>query len=247
MIKTCIVIPVYNHEHAITNTLSKLQAFQMHCILVNDGSNENCTQTLRQLACTQKNITLIEHEHNLGKGGAVKTGLLKAYAMGYTHALQIDADGQHNSNDIPQFLQLAETHPQALISGAPIYDESVPKHRLYARYITHVWVWINTLSFDIKDSMCGFRIYPLAATCQLINRSNIPDRMAFDTEIMVRLYWQGCAILSIPTRVHYPENGISHFQGLRDNLIISRMHATLFFGMLARLPLLLFRKLKKTS
>ena len=245
LFKPCIVIPVYNHEEAITPTLHGLQQYGLHCFMVNDGSNEACSRILRDLANTYNWVTLVEHATNKGKGGAVKTGLLAALNAGYTHALQIDADGQHDSNDIPKFLALAEQHPQALVTGVPVYDDSIPKHRLYARYITHVWVWINTLSFDIKDSMCGFRVYPLQITTDIFTHVNTPDRMAFDTDILVRCHWKDILILSIPTRVHYPIDGVSHFQGLKDNLIISAMHTRLFFGMLLRLPLLLLRKIKR--
>ena len=97
-----------------------------------------------------------EHQHNQGKGGAVQTGLLTADKLGFTHAIQVDADGQHDLNDIKTLIKLGKTHPNSLISGRPVYDESVPKVRLYSRYITHFWVWIETLSFSVKDSMCGF-------------------------------------------------------------------------------------------
>jgi glycosyltransferase involved in cell wall biosynthesis len=239
------MIPVYNHEEAIGLTLKNLQPYGLHCIMVNDGSNEKCSLVLESLDKELPWVSLVQHPTNQGKGAAMKTGLFTALKNGYTHAIQIDADGQHDTSDIPAFLALAEQHPDALITGIPVYDESVPKHRFYLRYITHVWVWINTLSLDIKDSMCGFRIYPVKITTDLVTRVKTPDRMEFDTDILVRSHWQGIPIFSIPTKVHYPVDGISHFQGLRDNLLISRMHARLFLGMLARLPQLLYKKLTK--
>ncbi len=243
MFKPCIIIPVYNHEDAIGQTVKNLRPYGLPCILINDGSNEKCTNTLIAIDAENNWITLIQHLQNQGKGAAIKTGLLEALKNGFSHAIQIDSDGQHDATDIPKFLALAENQPDTLITGIPIYDESVPKHRLYLRYITHVWVWINTLSFNIKDSMCGFRVYPVNITTDLFTREQTPDRMEFDTDILVRSHWAGIPILSIPTKVHYPIDGVSHFQGLRDNLLISRMHARLFFGMIKRLPKILFKKL----
>src|SRR5690606_10928118 len=159
-------------------------------------------------------------------------------------ALQIDADGQHDAEDIPRFLERSAAHPDALICGTPIYDASVPKGRLYGRYLTHVWVWINTLSLTIRDSMCGFRVYPLAPTLRLIAQVRIGERMDFDVEVLVRLFWRGMRILSLPTKVRYPTDGISHFDVLHDNVRISRMHAKLFFGMLVRAPVLLWRRVR---
>jgi hypothetical protein len=113
---------------------------------------------------------------------------------------------------------------------------------LYGRYATHIWVWINTLSFDIKDSMCGLRVYPVAAVTALAARRSIGARMNFDTDILVRLYWDGLAVVNLPTRVSYPADGVSHFRVWRDNVLISWMHTKLFFGMLPRIPSLLARK-----
>jgi hypothetical protein len=118
----------------------------------------------------------------------------------------------------------------------------VPRSRLYGRYLTHVWVWINTLSFEIRDSMCGLRVYPLATACQIWRKQRIGRRMDFDTEVLVRLSWSGVTIINIPTHVTYPADGVSHFRLLKDNVFISLMHTRLFFGMLVRLPLLLGRR-----
>lgn len=169
------------------------------------------------------------------------TGLRRAHELGFSHALQVDADGQHDLTDLPALLAEARQHPAALVSGRPLYDDSVPKGRLYGRYITHVWVWIETLSFAIKDSMCGFRVYPLASTCALLERVALGRRMDFDTEVMVRLHWAGVPMRFVPTRVIYPVDGRSHFRLFRDNLDISWMHTRLVCRLLWDLLLRLCR------
>ncbi|MFC7422169.1 glycosyltransferase family 2 protein [Iodobacter arcticus] len=242
--KICVVIPVYNHGEAISAVVHAVRGHDLHCILVDDGSNADCAAVLDQLDTElEHSVTLVRLLQNQGKGGAMVAGLRCALDMGYSHALQIDADGQHNTADIPAFISLAAQNTRALICGCPIYDESVPKVRLYGRYATHIWVWINTLSLAIKDSMCGFRIYPLAPTIALFNSRNIGKRMDFDIDIAVRLYWRGMPIINQPTKVTYPSDGVSHFKALLDNVLISRMHARLFVGMLLRSPLLIWRKL----
>ena len=91
--------------------------------------------------------------------------------------------------------------------------------------------------------MCGFRVYPLSQMMPLLSGQTRSLRMGWDTEILVRADWTGIPIINVATRVHYPQNGISHFQGVRDNVLISRMHARLFFGMLLRSPWLAVRSL----
>jgi hypothetical protein len=169
----------------------------------------------------------------------------QAIADGMTHALQIDADGQHDPADVPRFLERARARPDAVICGRAIFDASIPKARFYGRYLTHACVWLETLSFDIKDSMCGFRLYPLEALRPLVERGVIPSRMDYDTAVLVRLYWRGVPVEQLPTRVVYPPGGLSHFRMLRDNLRLIRMHALLIAGMAVRAPLLLARRLRR--
>jgi hypothetical protein len=108
-----------------------------------------------------------------------------------------------------------------------MYDESAPKSRKFGRYITHFWVWVETFSFDIADSMCGYRIYPLEPVARIMAATRIGARMDFDTEIAVRLHWRGVPIVNIPTRVIYPQGNVSNFEMLRDNIRISWMHTRL--------------------
>lgn len=243
MFNPCAIIPVYNHPDTIGNTLKNVRASQLPVVLVDDGCDSHCRRVLNALAAADVHVHLVQLPENRGKGGAVKAGLQQANQLGFSHALQIDADGQHNPQDIPRFLECANAQPQALISGLPEYDQSVPKLRYYSRYLTHIWIWINTLSLQIQDSMCGFRVYPVAPICALIDSSRIGDRMDFDPELMVKWHWQGGEVLHLATQVRYPEDGISHFRGFEDNWLISKMHAKLFFGMLWRLPKLLSTKL----
>lgn len=233
----CVVIPCYNHGAMMASVLARLAPFNLPVIVVDDGSDAATQLQLATLHAPQ--LSLLRLDSNQGKGAAVIHGLRAAAARGFTHAVQLDADGQHQAEDLPLMLAEAERYPDALISGQPLYDDSIPKSRLYGRYITHFWVWIETLSLSIRDSMCGFRVYPLAATLALCDRRAIGQRMDFDTEIMVRLYWQGIHSRFIPTRVTYPASGLSHFDALYDNLRISWMHTRLFFGMLPRIPRLL--------
>jgi glycosyltransferase involved in cell wall biosynthesis len=242
MFSPCAVIPVYNHEHAVGEVVAGVLRHKLPCVVVDDGSSPTCAAALDELAAAAPTrLTLLRHPVNRGKGAAVLTAVRHAERSGYSHALQIDADGQHRVDDIPRFLERAEARPHALIIGCPEYDASVPPLRLWARYLTHMWVSINTLSRQIKDSMCGFRVYPLSSLMEVDRRYRLGERMHFDIEVAVRLYWNGVKIINVPTPVTYPRNGVSHFRPWADTARISRMHALLFFGMLRRSPALVAR------
>lgn len=240
--KPCIIIPVYNHEHAISRVIAKLKPYGIPCLLVNDGSSAACAEVLEDCARQEAGwLTLLNRKKNGGKGAAVIDGFNAAQRLGYTHAIQIDADGQHNTDDIPRFLEAGKLNLEAMILGQPVFDKTVPKNRLYGRRITNFWIAIHTLSLAIADGMCGFRLYPLAAVDKLISTTQIAPGMAYDIDIIVRLYWQGVDAINIPTAVCYPSDGVSHFRLLHDNVMISKTHIKLFFGMLIRIPKLLLR------
>ena len=237
----CLLIPIYNHKDSIRSTVERLAGHCLPILIVDDGSDEATKHTLAMIALDYSVVRLLGLPQNSGKGAAVMHGMREARKAGFSHALQIDADGQHDSADIPRFLESGEAKPDAVICGKPIFDASVPKGRLYGRYITHFWIRIETLSYAIGDSMCGFRLYPLASVCALIGRVQLPKRMDFDPAILVRLSWSGAKFENIPTRVVYPINGLSHFNMLQDNFLITKMHTSLTCGMLLRLPMLIWR------
>jgi glycosyltransferase involved in cell wall biosynthesis len=237
----CIVIPIYNHERPLPGIMARLDMIGLPCILVDDGSQGSCATVIDSLCGQYSWARCLRLPVNLGKGGAVKAGLRLAASLEYSHVVQVDADGQHDLNDLEVFLDSARRLPDAVVTGIPLYDASIPKLRYYARFLTHFWVYINTLSQRIPDAMCGYRVYPVKACMDLLERVDLENRMAFDVEILVRLDWQGVRIVSIPTKVAYPEDGVSHFRGWEDNMRISLTHALLFLGMLRRLPRLLAR------
>jgi glycosyltransferase involved in cell wall biosynthesis len=237
----CVLIPVFNHGSGLIETIADLAPLQVRCVVVDDGSDAECRAVIDHLANSHAWVSVVRRPHNGGKGAAMKDGLRVAYEHGHSHALQIDADRQHDCADVERFLRAAESHRDAFIVGAARFDDSVPAGRRIARRLTHFWVWINTLSFDIEDSMCGFRVYPLASVTPLLRERWLGDRMDFDVEILVRAHWGGHAILNLPTKVQYPLTGVSHFRLVRDNVLISAMHARSFLGMLFRLPVLIRR------
>jgi glycosyltransferase involved in cell wall biosynthesis len=245
MMRLGLIVPFYNHEHAIRQTIAALKVHGFECWLVDDGSDARCGPVLDEIAAAESAwLTLIRCPVNRGKGVAVITGFAAALSAGCSHALQIDADGQHEFAAIPRIAALARANPDAVITGVPVFDASAPAARRIGRKLTTLWVRINTLSTRIQDAMCGFRVYPLAPIMRLAARGSLGSRMEFDPEILVRAVWAGMPVVSMATHVTYPADGVSHFKMWRDNVRISWMHTRLFFGMLWRAPLLISRRLR---
>jgi predicted LPLAT superfamily acyltransferase len=235
--RPCAVIPSHNHWRPTAEVIAGCLAQGLPVFLIDDGSSEPARSALAVLGAGDLGGgRFYRFDQNQGKGGAVLQGFQLAMAAGYSHVLQIDADGQHDITALPRLLDQARAAPAALVTGTPVYDASIPWGRAIGRWITHVWVWIETLSFQIRDSMCGFRIYPLVPIAALLaDGEMIGQRMDFDTEIMVRLFWRGTPVIDVPVAVTYPVDNISNFDVLRDNWRISLMHSRLVFTMLWRL------------
>ena len=233
------VIPVYNHERAVSGVVAGLRSYGLPVLLVDDGSDETCRLALEELA-RGVGAQLVRLPVNGGKGAAVIAGLREACAAGFSHALQVDADGQHDLADMPRFLAAATLEPDAVVCGRPVFDASIPRVRFISRYITHALVWLQTLSFSkVRDSMCGFRLYPVRHVLEVVDRDGVGRRMDFDVELLVKLVWRGRRLRWIDTHVSYPADGVSHFRMLLDNLLLARMHLRLVGGMIWRAPRLI--------
>ncbi len=243
--KVIAVIPVYNHERAVPAVASALRVHGLTVILVDDGSHDTCRRALEALVA-ETGDTLVRLDTNGGKGAAVIAGLRAARAAGYSHALQVDADGQHDLGDVPRFVAASTADPAAVICGKPVFDASIPRVRLVSRYITHALVWLQTLSLrEVRDSMCGFRLYPIDTVLDVVDNDGVGRRMDFDVELLVKLSWRGCRLEWLDTKVRYPVDGLSHYRMLFDNLLVARMHARLLLGMIWRAPRLIGRRITR--
>jgi predicted LPLAT superfamily acyltransferase len=229
--RCCAIIPSHNHTTVIDEITRELIAQRLFVFIIDDGSDTVHRRVLEKLDAPADGVSVHRLAVNRGKGVAVMKGVELATAAGFTHALQIDADGQHDLTQVPAMIALGEAHPEALIAGAPIYDESMPRSRRAGRWITHFWVGIETLSIHPVDTMCGFRLYPINRLNEVLRSARIGERMDFDPEIMVRLIWAGVPVLFVPVRVAYPAGNVSSFALVGDNWRISKMHARLVFAM----------------
>ncbi|KAB7650392.1 glycosyltransferase family 2 protein [Sutterella seckii] len=239
-VRVCALIPVYDQPAKLEGVVAQLRQLSLPVILVDDGSHEPTKSLCDRPAAPF--VKVIHHPVNQGKGAAVMTGFKAASRLGYTHVLQVDADGQIDLAVLPTLLRLMQKYPASLICGYPKYDASVPKSRLWGRKLTNFWCAVNSLSLSIEDAMCGLRIYPVAAALDVCENARLGRRMDFDPEILVRLLWAGVRLKYVPVAVTYPADGVSHFRPFGDNMRISWMHAKLFLQMITRFPIIIWSR-----
>jgi glycosyltransferase involved in cell wall biosynthesis len=224
-----VLIPSYNTGARLRQTvLEALSSWPVVWIVI-DGSTDGSDIEMAALAATHPGLRVLRLARNSGKGAAVLHGLLAARAAGLTHALTMDADGQHSAGRIAAFMAESANHPDAMILGVPEFDASAPALRVRGRRISNWWANFET-GGAIDDSLFGFRVYPLEPLIAVMRRTGWMRRYDFDAEAAVRLYWSGVPVVNVPAPVRYfpvEEGGVSHFKYGRDNVLLTWMHIRL--------------------
>lgn len=223
MIRLCIIIPTYNHAISLVGVVRAAKEYYP-VIVVDDGSTDETAEVLESEPCT----AVCRHSTNRGKGAALITGFERAMALGFTHAITIDADGQHSPADIPSIAAAATASPEAFVIGVrEIAEAGAPRKRQVANGISTFWFRVET-GIALRDTQCGFRCYPLRMTRSLRTRSLT---YGFELEVLVRAAWTGSPLVDVPVHVDYdaPSSQMSHFRPFTDFFKISCIHATFTF------------------
>ncbi|HQU14645.1 MAG: glycosyl transferase family 2 [Chromatiales bacterium 21-64-14] len=245
-----VIIPSYNPGAKVFETVRAARARWAPVWVVVDGSTDGTAEGLRALGAADPNLRVFVLPENRGKGAAVLYGLDLASKAGYTHALTMDSDGQHPAERIPAFMEASTQCPRAMVLGVPVFCPSAPQLRVQGRKVSNAWANLETLWIGIDDSLCGFRVYPIAPLRHVMCRQRWMRRFDFDAEAAVRLSWLGVPAINLPVLLRYlraDEGGVSHFNYVRDNMLLTWMHARLFLEFVFRLPVLLMRRVRRTS
>lgn len=242
-----VLIPSYNPGLIVLETVRAARQQWNPVWVVIDGSTDESPALLQGLADEDSGLRILTLPHNSGKGAAVLHGLQQAAQQGYTHVLTMDSDGQHPSALIGDFMNASIAQPRAMVLGVPVFDADAPRARVYGRKISNFWAQFETLWHGIGDSLYGFRVYPIAPLLRIMQGQHWMRRFDFDPEAAVRMGWAGVPACNVAAPVRYPgtaQGGVSHFQYLRDNVLLTWMHLRLLAGFVWRLPMLLYRKLR---
>jgi hypothetical protein len=241
-----VLIPSFNTGDKVYDTVRAARAQWAPVWVVVDGSTDGTGEGLLKMAEQDPQLRVMVLKENHGKGAAVLHGLRVAVHEGYTHLLTMDSDGQHPAEKIAEFMQVSIANPDGLVLGRPVFDASAPMLRVRGRKVSNWWANFETLWQGIGDSLYGFRVYPAQMLLGVMENSYWMRHFDFDPEAAVRLCWCGAKPINVDAPVKYfraDEGGVSHFNYLRDNILLTGMHLRLFTGFLIRLPLLIWRKL----
>jgi glycosyltransferase involved in cell wall biosynthesis len=243
-----VVIPSYDTGPLVYDTVRAARAQWSPVWVVVDGSRDGTDRGLVAMAADDPGLRVDVLAENSGKGAAVLRALEAALAAGFTHALTMDADGQHPVDLIGAFMAASAAHPDAMILGRPVFDASAPLVRVRGRRVSNAWTNLETLGAGIADSLYGFRVYPIAPLVAVMRGQPWMRRFDFDTEAVVRLAWRGVRPINVDAPVRYlrpDEGGVSHFRYGRDNALLTWMHLRLMLGFVLRLPSLVARRVAR--
>ncbi len=239
-------MPSFNTGPILIETVRAARAVFAPVWVVLDGSTDGSVHALAALPPDGLRVMVLPR--NVGKGAAVLHGLREAAAAGFTHALTIDADGQHPASLIPAFIAASQAAPDAMILGVPQFGPEAPALRVGGRRISNWWVRLETLGAGVGDALFGLRVYPIAPLLAVMGQTRWMRRFDFDPEAAVRLCWAGVAPVNLASPVRYllpAQGGVSHFRYGRDNLLLTWMHIRLTLGLLRRLPRLAWQRARR--
>jgi len=218
----CILIPTYNNHQTLADVIRRVKAVTNDIIVINDGSTDNTSEILNSFP----ELRVIHHIKNFGKGKALSSGFAEALSLGYKYAISIDSDGQHYPEDIPLFLTKIKHNPNHLLIGARnLENAGQPGKNSFANKISNFWFTVET-GLKLPDTQSGFRLYPLKKIKDLNLKTTHYD---YELEILVKSFWKGINIDSLPIQVYYPpeDQRISHFKPVKDFARISLLNVRL--------------------
>jgi glycosyltransferase involved in cell wall biosynthesis len=233
-----VIVPSFNSGALLTRTVRAVLQYWQPVWVVLDGSTDGSVGEASLLERECSGLRLFRLDENQGKGGAALVAMRAAVEGGYSHALVFDADGQHPADHVVRFMQLSIAHPGAMILGVPIFGADAPPERVKGRRVGNWFANFETLWGGVRDSLFGFRVYPLRPAVRIMESIKTARRFDFDTELAVRLFWAGVRPINHPVPVHYPPRavgGVTHFKYLRDNLLLAGTHTRLCLLLLTRL------------
>ena len=232
--KICAIIPTYNHRKKLGEIISALPE-GVCAIVVDDGSNP-------PIMLNSDRAMLFRFEKNCGKAHALKFAFEKSYSMGFTHAITLDADGQHPPSLVPDFISCANANPDSLILGVRDFDNSaIPPARKFMNKFSNFWFWAET-GKHAGDTQCGFRCYPLK---QILSLNMDFGGFVFETELLVKAVWADVDIKEIKIPAIYDDETVagSHYRPVVDTFRFTMMNTKLFFASV----FLTRKRLKKMS
>lgn len=199
------LVPAYQAASTVGDVVRGTRGVVETVLVVDDGSTDATGEAARAAGAT-----VLRQQPNAGKGAALGRGFAHLRAAGFTHAVTLDADGQHYPEEIPLLVAAMVDDPQAIVVGVRRKEgQEIAPIALFGNQVAD-WFMERLAGQALPDTQSGFRIYPLAETLAL---GAVGTRYDFETEILFRAARSGMRLHGVPVRVYYPPvaERVSHF------------------------------------
>jgi len=239
--KICALIPVYNNASTIEDVVSRCRTvIEPDVFVVADGSTDESDEIARKAgAC------IFTIPYNKGKGHAILHGLKELQFLGYSHAIVLDADGQHLPEDIPAIVDSVWENPDSIWVGVrKMTSDSVPPSSRRDRFFSNFWTTLNGWQ-RCHDAQSGFRCYPID---KILDLKCLETGFAFEMEVLIRASWAGIRICHLEIEVIYSQNEqdrISFYDPVKDKRRDKWLNFKMFWTMLLTSPILVYKKISK--
>lgn len=210
-----VIVPCYNEQGAIANVVRSIalvreqHGYQLDILIVNDCSTDNSMAVIRTLPCLHLNLPV-----NLGIGGAMHSGYRYACQHDYDVAVQIDGDGQHPAEELPNVLAPVLAQQTDVAIGSRFINRQGFQSSFARRLGINYFRWLNKLLIGktVHDSTSGFRAFN-RRTIELAS-NYYPDEYP-EPESIVQFGLQGLRIQEVPVRMRHREEGVSSIDTTR--------------------------------
>ena len=219
--RVAVVIPAFNEAATLREVVMRTLPYASRVIVVDDGSSDATSAVLHGLP-----VTVLRNAVNRGKAASLRRGMLCALDEGASAVVTLDADGQHEPEDIPRLVAMHLTRPQAIVVGARLHDSArIPRARYLANRFANFWIaW--AAGYPISDSQSGFRLYPATALRAVDIASDTSAGFVFESAVLINASRKGIGSVAVGIPAIYREGArASHFRPVTDILLITRMVA----------------------
>lgn len=215
-----IIIPAYNPDYHLLDVVDSLKCLNNKIIVINDGSDSSCSTIFDKI---KNDVILINHDINMGKGSAMKTGMKYVYDNMHEDGIVfVDADHQHKCHDVKRVIESFYQNSNSLILGVRVFDKDVPIRSRLGNIITRNIFKLCTGKY-VSDTQTGLRSLNTKYIQEMLKIEG--NKYEYEMSMLLFFAKNKIRIVEVPIETVYEnkKNKTSHFKPFRDSILIYKI------------------------
>lgn len=244
--RRCVIIPSHNSGPEFVQLVRKVLAVWQPVIVVIDGTTDGSDEPVSRLTDKEPGLHVLTNHSHSGRGVSIFSAFNHAIDNGFTHAAVFDADGQNDTGNLQQFMEVSQKNPHALIMGVPQFGPETPKWRILGHRVADFFAKLETLRCDFDSSLFGLRVYPLYSALKIMQKMHGGYHDDFDTHMAVRLAWHNYPMVRLPAKALPPRKPRTRVMGkLGHFLLVAYAHGFLLIRSMTRWPQVILQRIRR--